>query len=256
MNATAKATLLLLATLAMPSATVAADRGGFQLDVLVGGAVRPELFRSGTVYIEALQGREYTLRLHNPLPCRVAVALSVDGLNTIDAKHTTARGASKWVLGPYETVEIVGWQVSGEQARRFYFTGERDSYGAALGHTADLGVIEAVFYREKVRPIPVSSPVGTLQRDSAGAAAPRAEAESSKAGALADDYAATGIGRRTDFAVEQVQLELEARPAATARLRYEFRPQLERLGLLPRSVDPLQRRERSRGFDRPFCPEP
>ena len=40
----------------------------------------------------------------------VAVALSVDGLNTIDAKRTTSFDASKWILGPYETITLDGWQ--------------------------------------------------------------------------------------------------------------------------------------------------
>jgi hypothetical protein len=38
---------------------------------------------------------EYELRLTNPLPDRVAVAVSVDGLNVIDARHTTPWDASK-----------------------------------------------------------------------------------------------------------------------------------------------------------------
>ena len=49
---------------------------------------------------------------------RVAVALSVDGLNTIDARHTSPWNASKWVLEPYETITIGGWQMSSERARR------------------------------------------------------------------------------------------------------------------------------------------
>jgi len=49
----------------------------------------------------------------------VAVALSVDGLNTIDARETTAAGARKWVLDPYQIVTISGWQTSQTEARRF-----------------------------------------------------------------------------------------------------------------------------------------
>src|SRR5207247_2436970 len=104
---------------------------------------------NGTFYLEAIRGASYSLRLTNPTPYRVGVALSVDGLNTIDARHTGARGAAKWILGPYETVVISGWQVNDRTARSFFFTGERRSYGAALGQTDNLGVIEAVFYRER-----------------------------------------------------------------------------------------------------------
>jgi hypothetical protein len=115
----------------------------------VDGSARSEYAARGTVYVEALRGRDFSLRITNPLGVRVAVALSVDGLNTIDAKHTTAQDARKWILDPYQTVVIPGWQVSGDTSRKFYFTGEKRSYGAALGQTANLGTIEAVFFREK-----------------------------------------------------------------------------------------------------------
>jgi hypothetical protein len=41
-------------------------------------------------------------------------------------------------------------------------------------------------------------------------------------------------------------------------IRYEFRPQLVRLGILPSAptADALQRRERAHGFEPGFCPAP
>lgn len=261
------AALALAFAVSLPAA--AATRGGYELSVLVDGSERPELRKGGTVYVEALKGREYALRVTNPLGVRVGVALAVDGLNTIDATHRDAASAVKWVLEPYQTIVLEGWQVSSSDARRFVFTGERDSYGAALGKTEDLGVIEAVFFPEKVRrPAPVS-PMACDGRDSSrqSAGAPpaprskgdgaggRAEAEKSAASALSDEYAATGMGDRTRHEVARVDLDLERTPAARIRIRYEFRPQLVRLGLLPPEGDRLARRERARGFDR-YCPEP
>jgi hypothetical protein len=247
--------------------TAAATRGGFELAVLVDGAPRPELRKGGTVYVEALKGREYALRVTNPLGVRVGVALAVDGLNTIDASHGDAVSATKWILEPYESIVLEGWQVSTSAARRFVFTGERDSYGAALGKTANLGVVEAVFFREKARrPVPVA-PRSSASRDAGGraeneASAPRAKSEAGtssheKAAAppLADEYAATGMGDRTRHDVTRVAVDLERTPAARLRIRYEFRPQLVALGLLPREDDRLARRERARGFDG-YCPEP
>ena len=226
-----------------------------EVTILVDGAPRREYVHRGTTYIEALRGREFTIRLRNPTAQRVAVALSVDGLNTIDAKHSDAWNASKWVLEPYETTEISGWQVSDRSARRFFFTGERNSYGAKLGQTQNLGVIEAVFYRERVprwseRPRAYER----HQRDEAGsAAAPPSASQHKREGeveaAPSDDYAATGMGRRTDHAVEEIAIALERHPIAAVALRYEFRPQLVKLGVF--DSDPLERRERARGF----CPE-
>src|SRR5437764_5945806 len=126
--------------------------GGFEIEVLVNGTPLEEYAARGRRYVEALEGEEYEIRVHNPLGVRVAVALSVDGMNTIDARRTSAWDASKWVIEPYGTITISGWQMSSSRARRFYFTTESDSYGAKIGQTANLGVISAVFFREN-RPI-------------------------------------------------------------------------------------------------------
>src|SRR5215813_6585324 len=123
--------------------------GGFSVEVLINGVPATEYAARGRRYIEAFESAEYELRIHNPSPSRVAVALAVDGLNTIDARHTSAWDAHKWVIEPYGTINVRGWQMSSENARRFYFTTERDSYGAKLGQTANLGVISAVFYSER-----------------------------------------------------------------------------------------------------------
>jgi hypothetical protein len=253
---------------------LAFERNGFAVSVLVDGDARQEYAGRGTTYVEAVRGREYTLSITNPLPTRVAVALSVDGLNTIDAKHTSAKDARKWVLGPYETIEISGWQVNQSDARRFFFTGERHSYGAYLGETQNLGVIEAAFFRERVcerrrwveaqpqssdgrrEPMRDKAEAKSAPAPSAfGAASGAMEAESSR---LSDEYAATGIGHRDEHQVRMVQLELESTPAAVLQLRYEYRPALVRLGLLPprASSTALDRREHASGFARSFCPDP
>src|SRR4051794_25915818 len=67
----------------------AAASGSHEVSVLMSGAPLAEYEHQGTTYIEAIRGRDFSIRITNPTPDRVAVALSVDGLNTIDAKHTT-----------------------------------------------------------------------------------------------------------------------------------------------------------------------
>src|SRR6266550_5856313 len=130
---------------------VVSDRR-FEVQILVNGRPLEEYHARGKSYVEAIERAEYEVIVRNPLPFRVAVALSVDGLNTIDARRTTAWNASKWVIEPNGTISISGWQMSSERARRFYFTSEQDSYAAKLGQTANLGVVSAVFFRE-LRPI-------------------------------------------------------------------------------------------------------
>ena len=253
------AALLALVSTGSSAHTAPAPLPSPGVEILVNGVPQTRYAHEGRWYVEALKGREYAIRLRNPYPVRVAVALSVDGLNTIDARQTSAKGARKWVLGPYETVTISGWQTSVSHARAFEFTTEERSYGQALGKTANLGIISAAFFRER-------TPVYSLHQDrqeskaeSAPAAPPAAAgsaAARSQSQAAADEYAATGMGRSRTHAVEQVWLDLEDAPAATVNIRYEFRPQLARLGVLPAPrVDPLRRRERARGFEGGFAPE-
>ena len=172
----------------------------------------------------------------------------------------TAADARKWVLDPYETVTISGWQTSQTEARRFEFTTEERSYGQALGKTANLGVISAVFFKERMPTIRHETSKDSMHR---GAPAPRSSAPAEEAPAAAakkadDEYAATGMGRRTGHAVVQVCLDLEDAPVQIVDIRYEFRPQLVRLGIVPLApaADALQRRQRAHGFDPGFCPEP
>jgi hypothetical protein len=262
--------------------------GGFEVDILVDGRPLTEYRAHGRSYIEAIAGAEYEIRIRNPRPYRVAVALSVDGLNSIDARRSSAWNASKWVLEPYGTISISGWQMSSERARRFYFTSERDSYGAKLGQTANLGNISAVFFRELPSyPIPVTpGPPRRIYEDdgrdgqrsepsSAGSA--DAEDNKSRSGVVSsegpkqrqppaaqplpdDEFAATGIGRSVHNDVRWVNMELDSRPAGEVSLRYEYYPALVRLGILPRRyerIDPLRRREGATGFEgRRFSPEP
>lgn len=278
--------LISVASLTIPFSVRAQDRrmppqryGNFDLEVLVGGSSLETLYGRGRRYIEAREGAEYEVVVRNPLPVRVAVALSVDGLNTIDARHTSSWDASKWVIEPYGTIRISGWQMSSNRARRFYFTTERDSYAKKLGRASDLGVITAVFYREQTpRPYPVTPPpyyederVGPRNRSEAPTERESGEkgADRSKSagrGAATaqprrdDDYAATGIGRSVDHDVTWIQMRLDSTPAAQVTTRYEYRDALVRLGVLPRPTrddNALRRRERARGFEDPrYSPEP
>ena len=197
--------------------TVAAENG-FSVEVLVDGRPLAEYAARGRRYVEALENAEYELRIHNPTGARVAVALSVDGLNSIDARHTSAWDAHKWVIEPYGTIHVRGWQMSGESARRFYFTTERDSYAAKLGQAQNLGLITAVFFRER-RPVtimPVTPSERPPYKEQNRVPEPRSAPEAGTAGETArvesgrdaakqrsaqsypppdDESAATGIGR-------------------------------------------------------------
>ena len=283
------AALFLVAALVPTGDTLALDRGGYSMEILIGGTPVYEYAARGTSYVEALKRREYSVRLRNRTAERIAIALSVDGLNSIDARTTTARDARKWVLGPYETITLDGWQVSSATARKFFFTTEEKSYGNWLGKTKNLGLVAAAVFREKQQPIsiytgpmygaPAPQREGSESRGDesnrapapAEPSAPMAEPNptgdtaGSVMGGIAqpkksDDLAATGIGQETSHPVQQVYFDSEDAPTAVLELRYEYRDSLVRLGVLP-PFDPygesLSRRERARGFQEPgFAPDP
>ena len=261
--------------------TEVADDNGFTVELLIDGRPAAEYFARGRRYVEAVENAEYELRIHNPTGSRVAVALSVDGMNTIDARHSSAWDAHKWVIEPYGTISVRGWQMSSENARRFYFTTERDSYGAKIGQTANLGVIAAVFFRER-KPIVITRVTpGQREEKSAkrGEDRPRNESApsvSDSTGTMAnrdtgkersanpypppdDESAATGIGRTVQNGVTWIKMDLDPRPAGEVTIRYEFRAGLVRLGIVPRDnprPDVLNRREKAEGFEPKYCPQP
>jgi hypothetical protein len=282
----------LFVLLGLNSTARAESEGPYRMEVLVNGYSAREYRHQGTTYIEARRGEEYAVRLSNMTGERVAVALSVDGLNSINARHTSARDARKWILGPYETIVVEGWQTSSNTARSFYFTSEAASYGAWVGDTRNLGNISAAFFRE-LRPVPrpqyyeqapesrkpsaeadEAYPMKEAARGKAGASAAAPSAEKSmEAGGSADksyrsaapeqksnSLAATGIGREQRNDVYTVAFRQESSPAAVMTIRYEYRPQLIKLGVVPpppHRPDPMVRRENSSGFtDYGYAPDP
>jgi hypothetical protein len=270
------AALGLAAALSSRGGTYASESAGYTMEVLVDGTPLQEYAARGTRYIEALKGREYSVRLCNRTGERVAIALSVDGLNSIDARTTSAVAARKWILGPYETITLDGWQTSAATARRFFFTTEEQSYGAWLGKTKNLGLVAAAVFREKQRVTLLQESDGrrdeprrqSAEGGASGAPAPEAKQKDSASGesrmralpATPSDLAATGIGAETSHPVRQVFFDSEDSPAAVLELRYEYHAGLVRLGILPEDglcPDSLIRRERARGFEEPgFAPDP
>jgi hypothetical protein len=253
--------LILLLLSAIPSGPARAlDSGACSMEVLVDGRPLAEYAARGTTYVEASKGREFAIRLRNRTGARIAVALSVDGLNSIDARTTTARDARKWILDPYETVTISGWQTGSRTARRFFFTTEERSYGAWLGRTGNLGVIAAAVFREKVPELSTWAGVASPRNRPAGAVPSPARSEAAEKRAVADESAATGIGRETSHPVVEVEFAAEEAPCAVLQVRYEYHDALTRLGVLPPRAqldEPLTRRERARGFEESgFAPDP
>jgi hypothetical protein len=126
---------------------------GFRVEILDDSqGVKSESSKNGRPYVTAFKGERYSVRLYNPLPVRVAVNLTVDGLNSISGKPSGISDGQKWMIDPYSSIIIPGWQVSGGESRRFFFTDKPKSYakwqGDNLGKdlAANCGVIGAAYF--------------------------------------------------------------------------------------------------------------
>ena len=208
---------------------------GFRMEIVDDSeGVKPEGSKSGYPFVGAAKGERYSVRIYNPLPVQVAVNLTVDGINSISGKPSGISDGAKWMIDPYSSITIPGWQVSGGEARRFFFTNKPKSYakwrGDQLGEdlAANCGVIGAAFfwsqeelnqyydkhpiYRWTQKPIPYSSydykAKKEMAKDYAGAPAAAAPSNSMMDEA-SSQQAGTGMGESESHPTYQVNFHYD-----------------------------------------------
>jgi hypothetical protein len=187
-----------------------------------------EAWKNGHPFITANPGERYSLIIHNPLPVRVAVNLTIDGLNSITGKPCRPDADSKWIIEPYSYITIRGWQINGNDARRFYFTTKDESYADWRSNSwgkdlsVNCGVIGAAYFWSKKdleryfeenpvyeytpRPVRYNSNCWELEKSRAGSAAPCLE---DKALGKKDQQAGTGMGERESNPIEMVRFDYD-----------------------------------------------
>lgn len=142
----------LVAAVSVQSATTTYEGYSFEAQVTSKGKKIREHSVNGrpTMYVQ--EGAEYSVELYNPLPVRVGVALSLDGLNSIDGKRTKPAQAAKWIIEPYSSVTVRGWQTGSSKLRRFVFTRQKDTYAQwkqqvdKTDYVRNLGVIGVAWF--------------------------------------------------------------------------------------------------------------
>lgn len=219
---------------------------GFRVEIVADSdGILSETSKNGYPFLTAVKDERYSVRIYNPLPVRVAMNLTVDGLNSITGKPSGISDGSKWMIDPQSWITIPGWQVNGGEARRFYFTDKPKSYakwrGDQLGRDleANCGVIGAAFfwnqmeldqyfddhpiYRMTQHYTPYAVPESSM--DGAAPAAPcpmekakKSEAELNENRALdkdladteAQQQAGTGMGERESHPTYEVSFNYDA----------------------------------------------
>jgi hypothetical protein len=183
-----------------------------------GGKRYKEFTETGRSMLRVRPNEEYSIVVRNPLPVRVAVAVSIDGLNSIDGKRTTLRNARKWIIEPKGTLTVAGWQTSKETLRKFVFTDQSESFaqwredkeGKPLAR--NLGVIGvAWFWNSGELERALHPPEPFVEEQVAEAEAPQAARKAAPAAAKsAEARAGTGMGKQQQSHVTSVKFEDDA----------------------------------------------
>jgi len=211
------------------------------------------------LYFQAFKGHDYGIRLTNQTGDRVAVLMTVDGLNVIDGTRSRqSRGEPMYVLDPWESTVVRGWRTSLDEIRRFVFVDEQRSYAERTGQgNGDLGWIRVTSFREAGRPAykprdwnsrEESDEFGQRQDSKAPQSAPAPPMAGLQSGDRAqseNEAPGTGWGDRRVDTVTETDFHAVSQPTDKFVLRYEYSSGLRALGIVP--VNGSRVRERDRG---------
>jgi len=206
------------------------------------GAVLPVHRHRGEWWVEGRPGARYAIRVRNAGGERLLAVTSVDGVNVVTGE-TAAVDQSGYIYDGWRSYDITGWRKSDEQVAAFEFTTVPRSYAARTGRPDNIGVIGVALFRERpAPPVLAQADVETPRFEESTAMA--------KSGAMADaprvpapaPALGTGHGRRESSVVTRVDFERAGpRPDEVIRVRYDSRPNLVAMGVIP-SPAPRPRR--------------
>jgi hypothetical protein len=126
----------------------------YRIEVLVDGKAKAIHPLGKNLYVAANRDEVFSIKLVNDTDRRVAVALFIDGLNTLGRKRELPSEARKWIVNANSSATIAGWQVDESKAKQLVFVGEEESLAARMHYTDEIGIITASFYPEAVTPEP------------------------------------------------------------------------------------------------------
>jgi hypothetical protein len=195
-----------------------------------------EISKNGSPYLQVQEGAGYSIVVSNPLPVRVAVAVSIDGLNSIDGKRTSPDDAQKWIIEAHGSLTLRGWQTDRSSLRRFVFTSQNESYAQWKGekdkkkYTRNLGVIGVAYFWNRAEleaalhpPMPFASRSEECMREKSFAGAPASRAAADEAEPA--KKAGTGMGQKENNNVIDVEFHYDTgmyRTAEVLSMYYEF----------------------------------
>ena len=189
-------------------------------------------------YMEAVKGQRYSIQVTNKSNRRIGVVIAVDGRNIIDGKKSDLkRNERMYIIGPFEANTFEGWRTGMDRTNRFYFTEPSDSYAEKVFEDASaMGTIALAVYREKLPEAVPYSGRSFRRKESPSRAAPCAPEEShstDKFEQKKNEQAGTGFGESTYSPAYVVHFDPEHAIAEKIVLKYEWRSELCRKGIIP-----------------------
>jgi len=189
-------------------------------------------------YLEAVKGNRYSIQVTNRSARRIGAVIAVDGRNIISGKKSDLKPDERmYSIGPYETSSFEGWRTGLERTNRFYFTESSDSYAEKVfADGSAMGTVAVAVYSEKVSEAPLCSQKSSRMDGPAAAggvpSAPRDSAPSSRIEQKKERAAGTGFGETTYSPARIVSFDPEQAPANKIILKYEWRSELCRKGIV------------------------
>ncbi len=188
-------------------------------------------------YMEAVKGQRYSIQVINKSGRRIGVVIAVDGRNIIDGKKSDlGRKERMYIIGPHESNTFEGWRTGMDRTNRFYFTEPSDSYAERVfADGSAMGTIALAVYREKIPEIVPYSGGTSRMKDAPAAASPRTPSESLSADRSEQkksEQAGTGFGETTYSPAYRVHFDPEHIIAEKIVLKYEWRSELCRKGII------------------------
>lgn len=179
-------------------------------------------------YVEAIDGKNYSLSIRNHSNQRLGLVIAVDGRNIISGKKSKLKHKENmYILGPYETQSYSGWRTSSKDIHRFYFTEVEDSYAHAFDDESAMGVIAVAVFEEK-QPLFTTREKKQRAKPSAKASARSHDSAASESAAMdkAETEAGTGFGEHATSHVRHVQFNAKRTALAKNFYKYEWRETL------------------------------
>jgi len=193
----------------------------------------PHVCQAGAYfYMEAVKGERYSIEVSNRSDRRIGVVIAVDGRNIISGQRSDLKNNERmYIIEPYAANTFEGWRTGMDRTNRFYFTEQSNSYAEKVFADASaMGTIAVAVYREKIREAAPIAPYRDSLSKSRGASGKGCADTREKENR--SEQAGTGFGETTYSLAREVPFEPENIVAGKVVLKYEWRAELCRKGII------------------------